>query len=87
MDDARKLPALFTGADGSLTSVHVFSSCPMGENTAVTATDSFGRVRDANGLYIADASLLCGPTSVNPQGTVMAIAHRNALRAIEDRFR
>jgi choline dehydrogenase-like flavoprotein len=87
MEDARKLPALFTGADGSLTSVHVFSSCPMGENTAVTATDSFGRVRDANGLYIADASLLCGPTSVNPQGTVMAIAHRNALRAIEDRFR
>jgi choline dehydrogenase-like flavoprotein len=33
----------------------------------------------ADQLYIADASLLCGPTTVNPQGTVMAIAHRNLV--------
>lgn len=67
------------------TSVHVFASCPMGEN-AKSAADSFGRVREADGLYITDASVLCGPTVVNPQGTVMAIAHRNAMHAIESRF-
>jgi choline dehydrogenase-like flavoprotein len=87
MTDVRNLPEVFSGEDGSMTSVHVFSSCPMGENDAVCATDSFGRVRGADGLFIADASLLCGPTIVNPQGTVMAVAHRNAARAIENRFR
>jgi len=85
--DLRKLPeSLPKGSGNNLTSVHVFSSCPMGENLARCATDSFGRVREADGLYIADASLLCGPTVVNPQGTVMAIAHRNATHAIENNF-
>ncbi len=87
MDDVRDLPEIFIGSDGSVTSVHVFSSCPMGENEYLCATDSFGCVRGADGLYIADASLLCGPTMVNPQGTVMAMAHRNASHAIENRFR
>ncbi len=80
--DLAHLPAL-AARDGSLSAVHVFSSCPMGENMARCATDSFGRVHGVEGLYIADASLLCGPTSVNPQGTVMAIAHRNARHALE----
>jgi choline dehydrogenase-like flavoprotein len=86
MDDVHKLPDVIKSSDGSITSVHVFSSCPMGENEALCATDSFGRVRGADGLYIADASLLCTATGVNPQGTVMAVAHRNALHAIEKRF-
>src|SRR3546814_10466972 len=59
----------------------------MGENTARCATDSYGRVHGTDDLYIADASLLCGPTMVNPQGTVMAVAHRNACNAIEAGFR
>jgi choline dehydrogenase-like flavoprotein len=59
----------------------------MGENQELCATDSFGRVYGTDRLYIADASLLCGPTVVNPQGTVMAVAHRNACKAIEDGFR
>jgi choline dehydrogenase-like flavoprotein len=85
-DDIRRLPDIISRGDGSLTSVHVFSSCPMGENEAMCATDSFGRVHGADGLYIADASLLCGPTAVNPQGTVMAIVHRNVSHIIENRF-
>ncbi|WP_307959670.1 GMC family oxidoreductase N-terminal domain-containing protein [Sinorhizobium medicae] len=86
MADLRRLPESLPIRSGNLTSVHLFSSCPMGENDALCATDSFGRVRETDGLYIADASLLCGPTVVNPQGTVMAIAHRNAAHAIENRF-
>ena len=87
MDDVRNLPRCFKGTDGSITSVHVFASCPMGENRALTATNSFGRVHGADGLYLADASILGGPTIVNPQGTVMAIAHRNVTTALERKFK
>jgi choline dehydrogenase-like flavoprotein len=65
--------------DVGLMSAHLFSSCPMGENKKICATDSFGRIHDQQGLFIADASLLCSAPGVNPQGSIMAIAHRNAL--------
>lgn len=87
MDQVRALPDYFSGGDGSLTSVHVFSSCPMGENAGIAATDSYGRVHGTDGLYISDASILCGPTVVNPQGTVMAVSHRNVTHALEHSFR
>ena len=80
------LPKRLPRKSASLSSVHVFASCPMGENQRIAATDSWGRVHGGDGLRIADASLMCGPTIANPQGSVMAIAHRNALRAIERRF-
>jgi choline dehydrogenase-like flavoprotein len=86
-DDIRMLPQSLAPRDYNATSVHVFSSCPMGEDMTRCAADSFGRIPGADGLRIVDASLLCTPTVVNPQGTVMAIAHRNAKRAIEDGFR
>jgi nucleoside-diphosphate-sugar epimerase len=50
----------------------------MGENPDVCATDSFGRVRGFHNLYVNDASLLPDSPGVNPQGTTMAIALRNA---------
>lgn len=67
----------------SLSTVHAFSTCPMGENPDVCATDSFGRVRDLEHLYVADASVIPDSPGVNPQGTTMAIAMRNAERFIE----
>ena len=81
------LPETLSPALANPTALHLFSSCPMGENTMRCATDSYGKVHGADHLLIADSSLLCGPTVVNPQGTVMAIAHRNAQRVIENRFR
>jgi choline dehydrogenase-like flavoprotein len=63
----------------SIMTVHLFGSCPMGEDRAVCAADSFGRVHDVPGLHLADASLLCGAPGVNPQGSIMAFARRNAL--------
>jgi choline dehydrogenase-like flavoprotein len=83
--DIAKMPASLPPARASTTALHLFSSCPMGENMACCATDSFGRVHGMDGLHIADASLLCGPTVVNPQGSVMAIAHRNARHFLEAR--
>jgi choline dehydrogenase-like flavoprotein len=62
----------------NLMTIHLFSSCPIGEDRTKCVADSFGRVHDTSGLYIADASLLPGPPGVNPQGSVMAVASRNA---------
>ncbi|WP_150291526.1 GMC family oxidoreductase [Sphingobium estronivorans] len=86
VEDMATLPECLPRKSAMLTSVHVFASCPMGEDRRLSATDSWGRIHDADGLRIADASLMCGPTIANPQGSVMAIAHRNALHAIARRF-
>jgi choline dehydrogenase-like flavoprotein len=67
----------------NLMTVHLFSSCPMGEDRTRCATDSFGKVHGLENLYVSDASLLCSPPGVNPQGSIMALARRNALRFLE----
>jgi len=71
--------AVATWPNMNLMTIHLFSSCPMGEQRALCAADSFGRVHGCENLYINDASLLCTAPGVNPQGTIMAIARRNAL--------
>ena len=70
-----------------LMTIHLFSSCPMGMNKKICATDSYGKVYGRENLYINDASLLCSATSVNPQGTIMAVAVRNILHFIKDKER
>lgn len=77
--DLARLPAVLPPARTSVVSLHLFASCPLGEDRRLSAVDSFGRVHDRPGLHVADASLLGGPPSVNPQGTVMGIVRRNAL--------
>jgi choline dehydrogenase-like flavoprotein len=62
----------------SLTTVHAFSSCPIGERRARCAADSYGKIFDTHNLYINDASMLPDSPGVNPQGSVMAFAARNA---------
>jgi len=64
----------------SLTTVHAFSSCPIGERKDRCAADSYGKVHGFDGLYVNDASILPDSPGVNPQGTIMALARRNALR-------
>ena len=34
-------------------------------------------------IYISDGSMLCDSPSVNPQGTIMAIARMNALNFLD----
>jgi nucleoside-diphosphate-sugar epimerase/choline dehydrogenase-like flavoprotein len=70
-----------------LSNVHAFSSCPMGENPDLCATDSFGRVHGLRNLHVNDASLIPDSPGVNPQGTTMAIAFRNADRFMESGVR
>ena len=78
-EDLEKIPAALDPVKTNLMTIHLFSSCPMGENKNVCAADSFGRVHGVSNLFINDASLLCSAPGVNPQGSVMAFARRNTL--------
>ncbi len=65
-----------------LTAVHAMASCPMGERIETSAVDSFGRVHGVDNLYISDGSILCSSVGVNPQGSIMALAYRNAIQLL-----
>ena len=67
----------------ALTTVHAFSSCPMGERQDLCAADSYGKIFGYTNLYINDASMLPDSPGVNPQGTIMAFARRNSLHFLE----
>jgi choline dehydrogenase-like flavoprotein len=82
-DDLQRIPAALPRGRTSLMTVHLFSSCPMGEDKSRCVADSFGRIHGYDNLYIADASLLCTAPGVNPQGSVMAFARRNALHFLQ----
>jgi choline dehydrogenase-like flavoprotein len=79
LDDLDRIADRLPHGRTSLMTIHLFSTCPMGEDATRCVADSFGRVHGHDGLYIADASLLCTAPGVNPQGSVMAFARRNAL--------
>ena len=79
-----KLPDVLPDGLASLMTIHLFSSAPMGEDKTKCATDSFGRVHDFKNLFVNDASLLCTAPGVNPQGSVMALARRNALKFVHN---
>jgi choline dehydrogenase-like flavoprotein len=66
----------------SLTTVHAFSSIPIGENRNLCAADSFGKIYGFENLYVNDASMLPESPGTNPQGTIMALARRNAMHFI-----
>jgi choline dehydrogenase-like flavoprotein len=83
IDDVSKVADPLPQGRTSLMTIHLFSSCPMGEDRRRCVADSFGHVHGHDGLYIADASLLCTAPGVNPQGSIMAFARRNALRFLD----
>jgi choline dehydrogenase-like flavoprotein len=61
----------------SLMTVHLTGTVPLGEDRRRAAADSYGRVHSASHLRVNDASMLPWAPGVNPQGVLMAIAHRN----------
>ena len=68
----------------SLTTVHAFSSCPIGERIDRCAANSFGKLHDFENAYLNDASMVPDSPGVNPQGTIMTLARRNALHFCND---
>ena len=55
----------------------------MGADPAASVTDPDGAVRGAEGLYVADGSLLPASVGVNPMMTIIACAARVARGVAE----
>lgn len=66
-------------------SIHVFSSCPMGENMEYCAANSYGKLHQLENVYLADASLIPEAPGVNPQATIMALSYRNINQYIQSK--
>lgn len=69
----------------NLMTIHLFSSCPMGEDRTQCAVNSFGKLHGYENMYLSDASIIPEAMGTNPQGTIMALALRNARHFIEMR--
>jgi choline dehydrogenase-like flavoprotein len=78
--DLAAMSSTFAAARASVMTVHLCSTVPMGEDLAKCGASSFGQVHGTTNVWVNDASLLPTAPGVNPQGTVMALAIRNARR-------
>ena len=67
----------------NVSSIHVFCSSPMGEDTRRCAVDSWGKAHGRTNLYLNDSSILPDTPGVNPQGTILALARRNVQHFLE----
>ena len=63
--DPRAYPAAVT---------HMFGTCRMGSDPAITVVDPSFRHHDAQGLFVADSSVFPTNTGVNPQTSIIAMA-------------
>lgn len=64
---------------------HLLGTCVMGNDPSTSVVDQWGRSHDVPNLYIMDGSVFPTSSSVNPTGTVMALALRNTERLVERR--
>ncbi|CAB4871314.1 unannotated protein [freshwater metagenome] len=79
--DIAELQRSFATTKATVMTVHLCSTVPLGEHPRCAA-DSFGQVRGMKNVWVNDASMLPDAPGVNPQGSVMAFAVRNARRFI-----
>jgi len=63
---------------------HIMGTCRMSSDARNGVVDPNGQAWDVPGLYIADASVLPGTIGVNPQVTIMALAHLIAQRLSDE---
>jgi choline dehydrogenase-like flavoprotein len=66
-----------------LSSIHIFSSIPMGDKEIFPLTDQ-GELKEEKNIFINDASMLPSYTSVNPQAIIMAFAIRNVKKILSN---
>jgi choline dehydrogenase-like flavoprotein len=66
-----------------LFTVHLMGTARMSDDPARGVVSSFGQFHGAQGLYVADASLLPGPVGLNPMETIVALVTRNAAWMVE----
>jgi cholesterol oxidase len=63
--------------------VHPLGGCPMGWHSGDGVVDARGEVFNYPGLFIADGSVMPGPTGANPSLTIAAMADHFADHIIE----
>jgi cholesterol oxidase len=73
------------GRYARLVTVHPLGGCPMGATPHEGVVDPFGRVFGADGLHVADGSIMPGPVGANPSLTIAAMAERIAAAMIAGR--
>ena len=76
-DDIKLIPNSLPKMKTNLMTIHLFSSCPMGEDETICSANSYGEIFGKKNLFVNDGSLIPSAPGVNPQGTIMAIARRN----------
>ncbi|MDP2314268.1 MAG: GMC family oxidoreductase [Pseudomonadota bacterium] len=79
------LPALRAGVEAGkaqVTAIHLHSTVPMGAEARGCPADAYGKLRGLENVWVNDASLLPDTPGINPQGTILAIARRNAERLL-----
>ena len=78
-DDIQKLYAQSPRVeDTEYFTAHLMGTCRMHGHPKGGVVDPQGQAWDMPGLYVADAATLPGTIGVNPQVTIMALAHRIA---------
>lgn len=70
------------GSRIAVSTIHLFSSVPMGQDREQCAADSYGRLHGYDNIRVHDASILPTSPGVNPQGTIMAIVRRNTAHML-----
>jgi choline dehydrogenase-like flavoprotein len=55
---------------------HLLGTARMGDDPATSVADSYGRAHDVPNLFVADGSLMVTGGSMNPTGTITALALR-----------
>jgi len=61
-----------------IVTVHPLGGCPMGVDQRRGVVDSYGRVFNYPGLFVADGAIMPGPVGTNPALTIAALADRIA---------
>jgi choline dehydrogenase-like flavoprotein len=83
LEDMREM-AVRPGAM-KLSAFHPAGTARMGADPATTVVDAWGECHEVPGLFVADASVLPGCPTVNPQITIMGFATRTAAHMLERR--
>lgn len=75
--DIESIPSKMQRKQLNLSAVHLFGTCPMGEDLNKCVVNSYGKVHEAENLFISDGSFLCSSIGDNPQATIMTFVKRN----------
>ena len=79
-----RVSSTFRSSRASVMTVHLCSTVPMGDDLDRCGASSHGLVHGTENVHVNDASLLPDAPGVNPQGSVMSIALRNARRFVQE---